>query len=571
MNDGLPSILVTGASGFIGKHFVIAACNKFRLFCIARRSQKEAGIPQNDNIHWLQADITKWQNLLSAAQYIRNHGGADYVLHLAGYYDFTMEENPVYEQTNVIGTHHLLNMSKLLKVKRFIFSSSLAACKFPLYGEVLTEESPVDAEFPYACSKRRGEALIKEYSDTFPCSIVRLAAVYSDWCEYPVLYMLLKTWLYKNRLISRILAGHGETAVPFIHIEDLISLFLRIIAISDLLPRLAIYNASPQGSVSHNELYKAATRYYYGHDIKPFLIPKPLAVLGLIIISFLSRLSGKDTLEKPWMAEYIDKKLSVDASATYNALGWKPRPRYHILRRLLFLNEKMISHPQDWAFRNETFFEREAYRKSTIIYDILTELREPMIVKIIEEVMSSGNDHRFPNYRKMDHELLKLYITWNYQLVAASVRNRDRTMIPNYAKLIAYRRFIEGFKAKEVKDLMFLTATTMKKSLLARQELKDAKQRVDDYIIMTAQFAADELEDTYEMLEAHPPKEAASIATIESLTSSENLKQIVRQLEDICGDSLSNQVSGEITFKDYGVLIKLKTQNAQEDHSNGSP
>ena len=116
MNDGLPSILVTGASGFIGKHFVIAACNKFRLFCIARRSQKEAGIPQNDNIHWLQADITKWQNLLSAAQYIRNHGGADYVLHLAGYYDFTMEENPVYEQTNVIGTHHLLNMSKLYQI-----------------------------------------------------------------------------------------------------------------------------------------------------------------------------------------------------------------------------------------------------------------------------------------------------------------------------------------------------------------------------------------------------------------------------------------------------------------------
>ena len=101
----------------------------------------------------------------------------------------------------------------------------------------------------------------------------------------------------------------------------------------------------------------------------------------------------------------------------------------------------------------------------------------------------------------------------------------------------------------------------MKKSLLARQELKDAKQRVDDYIIMTAQFAADELEDTYEMLEAHPPEEVASIATIESLTSSENLKQIVRQLEDICGDSLSNQLSGEVTFKDYGVLIKLKTKN----------
>ena len=59
MNKKLPGIVVTGASGFIGRHFVIAASEKFRLFCIAPRSQKEVGIPYHDNIHWLQVDITK--------------------------------------------------------------------------------------------------------------------------------------------------------------------------------------------------------------------------------------------------------------------------------------------------------------------------------------------------------------------------------------------------------------------------------------------------------------------------------------------------------------------------------
>jgi hypothetical protein len=278
-------------------------------------------------------------------------------------------------------------------------------------------------------------------------------------------------------------------------------------------------------------------------------MPKPLAALGLITMSFLGRLSGKEILEKPWMAEYIDKKLSVDASATYHALGWKPRPRYHILRRLLFLTEKIISYPQDWAFRNETFHKRVAYRKSTIIYDILIELRESLIVKITEEVMRPGNDHRFPNYQKMDQELLKWYITMHYHLITASVRNRDRTMIPSYAKLIAYRRFVEGFEVKEVKDLMFLTATTMKNFLLARQELKDSKQRVDDYIIVTAQFAADELEDTYEMLAAHPLKEAVSIATMESLTSIENLKQMIKQLEDLGVDKIVQTIKN--AFKKF--------------------
>ncbi len=93
MNKEKPGILVTGASGFIGRHFVIAVSDQFRLFCIARRAQKEAGVPAGDNIFWIQADITNLDNLLSAVKYIRENGGVDYVLHLAGYYDFTMDDN----------------------------------------------------------------------------------------------------------------------------------------------------------------------------------------------------------------------------------------------------------------------------------------------------------------------------------------------------------------------------------------------------------------------------------------------------------------------------------------------
>ena len=563
MNKILPGIVVTGASGFIGRHFVIAVSGKFRLFCIARRSQKEAGIPYNDNIHWLQGDITKWENLLNIFKYIKDQGGADYVLHLAGYYDFTKKENPAYEHVNVIGTRYILELSMMLEIKRFIFSSSLAACKFPPKGKAITEESPADEDFPYACSKRRGEFLIKEYSEHFPCSILRLAAVFSDWCEYPMLYMLLKSWLSTNKLMSRIIAGHGESAIPYIHIRDLIKLFLRIIEISDILPQFGTYIASPNGSISHKELFKAVTRYYYGRGPKPFPMPKPMACLGLVIISFFGWLKGKKTLEQPWMAEYIDEKLNVDASATYNALGWKPTPRWHILRRLLFLTEKMISYPNDWTFRNEILVKKVAYRKSTTIYDILTELRELLVDKIIQEVISPQNKHRFPNYRKMDRELLKWYITLNYQLVATTVKNRDRSIMPSYAKEVAYRRYIDGFKASEVKDLMIFTGKTMKESLLAKHKLKDWGQRVDDYIILTSQLAADEFEDTYEMLESQAPEQIASIKDIdvEPLTRSENLKQIVRLLEDMHGNPFAKRPSADVTFINYGVLIKLKTPN----------
>jgi hypothetical protein len=357
------------------------------------------------------------------------------------------------------------------------------------------------------------------------------------------------------------LTGRGESAIPYIHIKDVIKLFLRIIEISDTLPYLGVYNASPQGSVSHNELFKTATRYYFGSDIKPFRMPKPAAALGLIVISFLGWLNGKKTLEQPWMAGYIDKNLNVDASATYTALNWKPTPRYHILRRLLFLTEKMNSHPNNWIFRNEVLIKKVAFRKSTEIYDILSKSRESLVDKIIEKVIKPENEHRFPNYRKMYPELLKWYITLNYQLVVASVRSRDRSIIPIYAREIAFKRYMDGFKAKEVKDIMFLIGETMKDSLLTRPELKGSKRQVDDYIILTSQLAADEFEDAYEILEDRPPEHMDSIKDVTQLISIENLKRIVRQLEDFYSELLSNRPCGEEVFDNCTFFVTLDRQN----------
>jgi len=564
MSEILPGIVVTGASGFIGRHFVIAVSEKYRLFCIARRSQKEVGVPYHKNIHWLQLDITNQKNLLNAFKYIKDHGGAEYVLHLAGYYDFTMEENPAYEKINETGTRNILDISKILGIKRFIFSSSVAACNFPSRGKSLTEESPLDADFPYARCKRKEETIINAYSKSIPCSIVRLAAVYSDWCEYPMLYMLLNYWLSGKKLMSKIITGRGESAIPYIHIKDVIKIFLRIIELSDTLPLLGVYNGSPQGSVSHNELFKTATRYYFGGDIKPFLMPKPIVALGLIGVSFLGWLNGKKTLEQPWMAGFIDKKLDVDASATYSALNWKPTPRYHILRRLLFLTEKMNSHPNNWTFRNEVIIKKVAFRKSTEIYDILSELRESLVDKIVEEVIKPENEHRFPNYRKMYPELLKWYITLNYQLVAATVRSRDRSIIPIYAREIAFKRYMNGFKAKEVKNIMFLIGETMKGSLLKRPELKGSKRQVDDYIILTSQLAVDEFEDAYELLEDQPPEHMDSIKDIAQLISIENLKRIVRQLEDFYSELFTTRSGREEVFDNHTFFVTLDSQSEQK-------
>ena len=174
------ALVLTGASGFIGRHLVLALCDRFQLYCLARRSQKEAEIQYSPNIHWIQVDIADKKEMHRASQFINPSEGIACVLHLAGYYDFSQKENPAYQLTNVKGTQNVLDLAHNVQAKQFIFSSSLAACEFPPPGQVVDESTPVSAEFPYARSKRQAEEIIARHKGDLQACIVRLTTIYND-------------------------------------------------------------------------------------------------------------------------------------------------------------------------------------------------------------------------------------------------------------------------------------------------------------------------------------------------------------------------------------------------------
>jgi len=53
----LPALIVTGASGFVGRHLLDELKDEYRIFGIARRSQRECGAPVHPNIAWMQVDV----------------------------------------------------------------------------------------------------------------------------------------------------------------------------------------------------------------------------------------------------------------------------------------------------------------------------------------------------------------------------------------------------------------------------------------------------------------------------------------------------------------------------------
>lgn len=501
-NKKLPSIIITGASGFIGHNFLETIWDNYKIYAIARRSRNEAGIPFHKNIQWIQCDIANSLVVEEAKKQILNEGGADFILHLAAYYDFKYENNPEYHRTNVVGTGNMLEMARSLKIKRFVFVSSLAACKFPEKNLAVSEKTPPDANFAYAKSKKLGEKMVKEYSKWFPSLIVRLAAVYSDWCEYPPLYKFLSTWLAGN-WDSRFLAGKGESAVTYIHINDLCKFFSTILCKSNELPQFDIYNASPNESTSHRELFRIATNYFYGKSIKPIYIPKIYTYPGIVIKNLLNKIiqPGNIPFETFWMIKYIDLKLDVNSFYTRKSLVWEPVARCYIERRLLFLIEKMKSHSDEWKLRNEAILKRVINRPNLIIYENMIEEKENILSQVSEYILSPENKITYSGYNTMKKDDFRHCLSNLYEFLLAVVRSGDRSLIIKYIDDVTLRRFEDGFKPVEICNLFTIFDDIILAVLISKKHLQSLRQAINDYVTLTIQITKDEIEDVYEKLE----------------------------------------------------------------------
>lgn len=545
MNYDLPGIIITGASGFIGRNFIKAAAGKFRLFCIARRSMSEIGILKDDNLRWTQVDIADWEKLKDIVQRVKDNGGVDYVVHLAGYYDFTNENNPEYVRTNVLGTKNILELSRHLAVKRFLFASSLAACKFPPQGRAVNEQSLPDADVPYAWSKREGEKLVKEYSQWFPCTIIRIAAVFSDWCEYPPLYALMNAWLSGVMIKSRIIAGRGESALPYIHVQDLIQLYLRVIEKNATLQRLCTFNASPNGATSHLELFKTATQYYYGNDIKPICIPRQFIGPLIVLQKLFFWLQGKQPFEQLWMQSYIDKQLVIDSSRTYNELSWQPTTRKHISRRLIFLVENMKKHPEIWQDWNEAMLRKKPQRAQLVIhemiYDALVVSRDTMVKEISRYLLDPEKQPCSCGLGEVNDTVLHSYIRLLYQLIVTVIRTRDRPMMRQYAKTIAFLPIAEGFENRTWSNCLFVIGSFISESLRSRPEFKQIKPKADDFIAMTIHLAIDQIEDRFELLGYQSPEMLEDLEKMPLPVNNKEIERIVTQLEELCQEAISGK------------------------------
>lgn len=488
----LPRLLVTGASGFIGRHLLDALKDEWRIVGLARRTQTRSGAPVHPNITWHQVDIGDALGLTKVFRRIKADGPVDVVVHLAAHYDFTGEEHPEYWRTNVDGLRNVLDHCRALEPRRFVFSSSTAACAFPARGGALNEDSPPDGDHLYARTKAIGERMLAEYADDFPSVIVRFAALFSDWCEYPPLYMFLRTWL-STAWNSRVLGGRGDSSIPYLHVRDGVRFLRTLLARHGRLDPGEVVIASPDGATTHRQLYDAATWLYFEKIRPPFCVPRPLVRPGIRVKDLAGRFMTERPFERPWMADYVDLQMTIDASRTRQRLGWAPRERLGIERRLPFLLEHMKGDRVEWTRRNRDAMKQVRVRPCIRIYNLLQQHRDA-----ISEECTAILQERYPSYRR----LVAKDLVWNHRLflrhLFTAVRTRERVDFLSYCHDLARRRHEEGYAMEEVVGALETIERACTARLEADPEAFEILPYVHQHLTMTMRFGIDQVHETFE-------------------------------------------------------------------------
>ncbi len=201
------NILVTGATGFIGRHLVEALSKSHSVRCLARKSSDITPL-KNLNVDITYGDLLLKDSLGPALD------GIDLVYHLAG--EVYSRKKSDYYKGNVLATKNLLDACKEKGTKRIIFLSSIGVYKPGTRGTLLTEESECEPMTIYGKTKLEAEALIKGCD--IPWTIVRSPIIYGPY-QPPVVNRLFLDAFIKRKIYN---VGKGDNPRSLCFIDNLV-------------------------------------------------------------------------------------------------------------------------------------------------------------------------------------------------------------------------------------------------------------------------------------------------------------------------------------------------------------
>lgn len=208
-------VLVTGGTGFVGRHLVRTLIEKGALVRMLVRKTSNVVEFEKLGVELVHGDITESDSLHGIAKDI------NIVYHLAAMGHVSAISKAAYQKSfdiNVNGTKNLAEECCNYKINRFIHFSSTAAMgliKKPLVDETV----PCQPSTPYQRTKYESEQIALSYWEEkgLPAVILRPCMIYGvgGTGEFVKICRLIKKGLFPK-------IGTGKNLTPIVHVKDVV-------------------------------------------------------------------------------------------------------------------------------------------------------------------------------------------------------------------------------------------------------------------------------------------------------------------------------------------------------------
>ncbi len=205
-------ILVTGASGFIGKNLVLELAKTKVTRILVRRTSNVEAFKHNKNIEIFFGDIENGEGLGQSLD------GIEGVIHCAARTTGRCFDD--YYISNVVGTVNLIAAMERGSVRRLLYLSSQAVCGTTDKKKPVNEDDKPMAYSNYGFSKKLAEDAV--IASSLDYIILRPPSMYG-----PHDVEMLKYIMMLNSGFCPIV-GSGEKYFSFMHVGDLVRLIIKL-------------------------------------------------------------------------------------------------------------------------------------------------------------------------------------------------------------------------------------------------------------------------------------------------------------------------------------------------------
>jgi len=295
-------LLITGGSGFIGSNFILywikshpqdTITNLDKLTYAASKENLSA-VENNSHYEFIKGDICDRKlvrQLMKDANVVVNFAAETHV-------DRSITSPSIFIQTNIVGTHVLLEAALDSKISRFHHIST-----DEVFGSLelndlnkFNERTPYNPRSPYSASKASSDHLVRSYYYTYglPVTITNCSNNYGPYQFPEKLIPLAITNILEEKKVP--VYGNG------LHVRDWLFVVDHCRAIEKVLLKGKIGETYCVGGQIHN-------------------------LSNLEVVKKIIRILGKD---ESWI-EYVkdraghDRKYSIDYSKINRELDWEPQ------------------------------------------------------------------------------------------------------------------------------------------------------------------------------------------------------------------------------------------------------